>query len=85
MEKFLGEPVEFWCKVRAAMRKANIDTASELEARLGVCPPIYETVQDGEFWKILSRQPTYGPPRVMGWSTHKLEADEIAQALAKTA
>jgi hypothetical protein len=62
-DMFLGETMEFWCRLRAAMRKANINTPLELERRLNVNPPNFEveyvpcldsyTVTDNRINKIL--------------------------------
>ena len=83
MEKFLGETMDFWIKVRAALRKAEIETIEELEARLGVTPPIYEVDYDHESdcWEIVSRQPQFINRRVVGWTNSKVDACHICLAL----
>lgn len=85
MEMFLGETVEFWIRVRAAMRKANISTPADLEDRLQVTPPIYDVVERDGRWEIVARRPKFGQEVTVGWGASKDDAKMIAFMLAKKA
>lgn len=43
MEDYLGEKAGYWLRIRAAMLKAHVHSAAELEERLGVPTPHYVT------------------------------------------
>jgi hypothetical protein len=80
-DMFLGETMEFWCRLRAAMRKANINTVQELESKLGVLSQGF-SVQGMQSQEPLNWAVTQGD-HVVCWCGTRDRAERIALDLAK--
>jgi hypothetical protein len=80
-DMFLGETMEFWCRLRAAMRKANINTVQELEAKLGVLSQgfsVHGMQSQGSLnWAVVQGN------EVLCWCGTRDRAERIALDLAK--
>jgi len=88
MSEFMGETFKFWCGVRAAMRKAKIDTPEQLEAVLGVSRPSYivhpeiRTGSVGPIYSVVELRPNR---RVVCQTTSRDDAERVHMALAEMA
>jgi hypothetical protein len=79
-DMLLGETMEFWCRLRAAMRKAKITTVRELEIKLGVSQPfIVRGMQSQEplNWAVVQSD------QILCWCGSPEMAQRIASDLAK--
>jgi hypothetical protein len=76
-DMFLGETMEFWCRLRAAMRKANINTVRELEAKLGVLSQDFSVELREIGWAVVQGD------EVLCWCGTRDRAERIALDLAK--
>lgn len=82
-DMLLGETMEFWCRLRAAMRKANINSVEELEAKLGVLSQDFKV--EGMQSQVPLNWAVVQGDQVVCWCGNRARAEQIALDLAKAA